>query len=71
MAAELPRCAICRVSLQPGQHAVFRDDGRVQHSVCPPVTCPACGAPVKAGEPIRRDGDNLLHGNCWRRWTAA
>lgn len=67
MAAEFPRCARCRVSIQAGQNVVFRIDGRVQHVECPEVLCPVCQRRVQPGDPIRRDGDNLLHGNCWMR----
>jgi len=67
MAADLPRCAACRVSIQPGQNVVFRADGRVQHVDCPKVLCPVCSRNVLPGEPIRRDGEHLLHANCWMR----
>ena len=65
MMAELPRCATCRVNIEPGQNVVFRTDGRVQHVECPEVVCPVCGRGIRPAEPIRRDGDNLVHGNCW------
>jgi len=67
MAAELPRCATCRVSIQPGQNVAFRTDGRVQHVDCPEVLCPVCARAVLPGEPIRRDDESLLHANCWMR----
>jgi hypothetical protein len=67
MAVELPRCATCRVGVQPGQNVIFRADGRVQHVECPEVLCPVCARSVLPGEPIRRDGDRILHGNCWMR----
>jgi hypothetical protein len=62
---ELPRCASCRVKVKPGQDVVFRHDGRVEHAACPEVVCPACSRPVKPDDPIRRDGEALVHGNCW------
>jgi hypothetical protein len=62
---ELRRCAICRVPVEVGQAVVFRQDGRVQHSECPPVTCFVCSGEIRPHEPIRRDGEQLLHGNCW------
>jgi hypothetical protein len=65
--ADFPRCASCRVSIEPGQNVVFRPDGRVQHAACPEVVCPACARPIKPQEPIRRDGDGLVHSNCWLR----
>jgi len=65
--ADFPRCASCRVSIEPGQNVVFRPDGRVQHDVCAEVICPACARPIKPHEPIRRDGDGLVHSNCWLR----
>jgi len=68
MTAELPRCAVCRVQLEPGQNVVFRDDGRVQHTECPEVLCVLCGRPILPTQPIRRDGDQrLAHANCWTR----
>jgi hypothetical protein len=60
-----PRCAVCRVAIRAGERTVFRADGRVEHRTCPPVTCPACGKPISPGQPIRRDGETILHGNCW------
>lgn len=51
----------------PGQNVVFRPDGRVQHVACPRVLCPVCTLPVAPDDPIRRDGEALVHGNCWMR----
>jgi len=68
MAVELPRCANCRVTIKVGQDVVFRLDGRVNHTACPPVICPICTKPVQPQDPIRRDGDTLVHGNCWARY---
>ena len=69
---ELPRCAVCRVTIEVGQPVVFRQDGRVQHTECPRVICPVCTRDVRPHDPIRRDGDHVLHGNCWtRRFRAA
>jgi hypothetical protein len=65
MAAELPRCAVCRVTIQVGQNVVFREDGRVNHVECPPVFCPECGRAISPRDPIRREGEQMLHGNCW------
>jgi hypothetical protein len=59
MTAELPRCAVCRTAIAPGQNVVFRRDGGVHHVACPEVTCPVCSLPV--------DGAMLVHGNCWMR----
>jgi len=67
MAIEFPRCARCRVTLQPGENVLFRDDGRVQHTDCPDVACPVCGRSILPGTPIRRDGEQMLHANCWMR----
>ena len=67
MAAELPRCAVCRVTVKPGENVLFRTDGRVQHITCPEVVCPVCWRPIAPRDPIRRDGETLLHGNCWMR----
>jgi hypothetical protein len=67
MAAELPRCAVCRVAVKPAENVVFRTDGRVQHVTCPEVVCPVCSGPIRPGDPIRRDAEALLHGNCWMR----
>jgi hypothetical protein len=53
--------------IEPGINVVFRADGRVQHSVCPQVTCPVCSRAIQPHDPIRRDGDAILHGNCWLR----
>jgi hypothetical protein len=69
MTAELPRCAGCRVTIEPGQNVLFRTDGRVQHVACPEIACPVCWRPIVPTDPIRRDGDQLLHGNCWMRRT--
>lgn len=63
--ADLPRCAVCRVTISPGENVIFRTDGRVQHAVCPEVRCAVCSRPVQPEDPIRRDGEALLHGNCW------
>lgn len=65
--AELPTCAVCRVRILPGQNVVFRIDGRVKHSECPKVLCPVCTGIIEPGQPIRRDGEQLVHGNCWIR----
>ena len=70
MAVELPRCAACRVGIRVGQNVVFRPDGRVHHAACPPIVCPICTRPVQPDDPIRRDGDTLVHGNCWARYSA-
>ena len=67
MIDELPRCAVCRVRIEPGQNVVFRVDGRVQHAECPKVICPVCDLSVLPTQPIRRDGDRLVHANCWIR----
>jgi hypothetical protein len=67
MAAELPRCAVCRVTVDVGATVTFRRDGRVQHVNCPPVMCPVCSTEISPNTPIRRDGNALLHGNCWVR----
>jgi len=67
MAAEFPSCALCRLRVQPGQNVVFRPDGRVNHAECPKVTCPVCNTDIAPGQPIRRDGEQLVHGNCWAR----
>src|SRR5215510_11565741 len=64
---ELPRCASCRVGVRPGEHFVFRPDGRAHHVVCPEVMCPVCERLINPTDPIRRDGEALLHGDCWMR----
>jgi len=63
--AEFPRCAMCRVEIEPGQNVVFRTDGRVAHVDCPEVICPVCVRLIFPGDPIRRNGEEMLHGNCW------
>ncbi len=63
--AELPRCASCRVTIEPGENVMFRTDGRVSHVECREVVCPVCARNIRPGEPIRRNGDEMLHGNCW------
>jgi hypothetical protein len=65
MAVEFPRCVRCRVVVQAGLSVVFRPDGRVEHAACPDVFCPVCGRTISPGTPIRRDGDEMLHANCW------
>jgi hypothetical protein len=67
MSPDLPRCAVCRLTIQAGDNVVFREDGRVHHSVCRPVSCPVCDGVVRPHDPIRRDGDLLVHGRCWAR----
>ena len=63
---EFPRCATCRVSVEVGQNVVFREDGRVSHSACPPLSCPICERSIESLEPIRRSPEgHLVHGNCW------
>jgi hypothetical protein len=70
--AEFPRCAMCRVAIAPGQNVIFRADGRVAHIDCPEVTCPVCARKIVPGDPIRRNGEEILHGNCWlKRYRAA
>jgi hypothetical protein len=63
--ADFPRCATCRVTVEAGQNVVFRLDGRVAHVECPEVMCPVCTRQILPGDPIRRTGEELLHGNCW------
>lgn len=63
--AEFPRCARCRVTIEPGQNVVFRSDGRVAHVDCPEVVCSVCTRKISPGDPIRRNGEEMLHGNCW------
>ena len=63
--AELPRCASCRVTIEPGENVMFRTDGRVAHVECREVVCPVCARKILAGDPIRRNGEEMLHGNCW------
>lgn len=63
--AELPRCAVCRVAIEAGQNVRFRTDGRVAHVECPEVMCPVCTRRIFPGDPIRRNGEEMLHGNCW------
>lgn len=65
MTVELPRCVVCRVTVMVEQQIIFRPDGRVQHCECPPVTCPVCARGIRPHGPIRRDGEQILHGNCW------
>ena len=67
MAVEFPRCAVCRVYVHAGENVVFRPDGRVSHVSCPPVICSVCSRSIRPDEPIRRDGEGLVHGNCWVR----
>ena len=71
MTADLPRCAVCRVTVSAGVSVIFRPDGRVQHVECPPVVCPVCGSEIRPNTPLRRDGDAVLHGNCWVRRARA
>jgi len=68
---EFPRCAVCRITVIAGQQLVFRTDGRVEHAQCPPVTCPVCERDIRPHEPIRREGEHVVHGNCWARRAAA
>ena len=63
--AELPRCASCRITIEPGENVTFRTDGRVSHVECPEVVCPVCARQILPGDPIRRNGEEMLHGNCW------
>jgi hypothetical protein len=65
--AEFPNCAVCRVRIQIGQNVIFREDARVQHLECPEVLCPVCRRSVLPHEPIRRDAEAIVHGNCWMR----
>ena len=60
-----PRCAACRVTVEPGLNVVFRADGRVYHAACPKVFCPICSREIVPAQPIRRDGDTMMHANCW------
>ena len=63
---EFPRCAVCRVTVEVGQRVVFREDGRVTHSECPPLSCPLCQRPIESWQPIRRNPEGQpVHGNCW------
>jgi hypothetical protein len=63
--AELPRCASCRVTIQPGENVTFRTDSRVSHVECPEVVCPVCTRQILPSDPIRRNEAAMLHGNCW------
>ena len=67
MAAELPRCAVCRTRIEPSVPVAFRPDGRVEHVTCPKVLCAVCAGEIIPHQPIRRDGDSMIHGNCWLR----
>ena len=67
MTSDLPRCAVCRVSVKPGQNLVFRPDGRVNHVACPEVVCPVCACTIVPGDPIRRDHERPVHAKCWAR----
>ena len=63
---EFPRCAVCRVSVEVGENVVFREDGRVAHSECPPLSCPICQRSIESWQPIRRNPEGQpVHGNCW------
>jgi hypothetical protein len=55
------------VHIEVGQNVVFRADGRVHHAECPPVQCVVCARSIRPDEPIRRDGDGLVHSSCWVR----
>ena len=72
MPGQMPRCVRCRVNVDVGQSIIFRTDGRVEHVECTPVMCPVCALQIDPGTPIRRDGEALLHSNCWiRQFRAA
>jgi hypothetical protein len=58
---------VCRARLEPGVDVAFTPDGRVHHLRCPRITCPVCSGDILPSEPIRRDADVLVHGNCWSR----
>lgn len=62
---DFPRCAVCRLEIAPGLNVVFRRDGRVNHTECPPAICRRCGVEVKPLTPIRHDGPGVLHAICW------
>ena len=69
---DLPHCATCRTRVKIGENVIFREDGRVQHTECPEVLCPVCNRMILPHEPIRRDGELILHGNCWvKRYRSA
>jgi hypothetical protein len=55
------------VRVKAGERVVFRADGRVAHSSCGEVICPLCARPIVRDQPIRRDADVPVHGNCWWR----
>ena len=67
MLVQHPRCARCRVNIEPGQALLMRDDGRLEHATCPEVTCPVCTRTILPQTPIRRDGDEMVHANCYSR----
>lgn len=67
MSPQLPTCARCRVRVQVGQDVTFSIDGRVEHLQCPEVICPPCSRVIEPGQRIRRDGEQILHGDCWMR----
>jgi len=71
MSAQLPHCAVCRVTIKPAENVVFRPDGRVQHTACPEVICPICSRVIMPDDPIRRDGEAPVHGNCWAQRVRA
>jgi len=55
------------VTIEPGQTVQFRADGRTVHAECPTVVCPVCSSVVLPNTPIRREGEAILHSNCWMR----
>jgi ribosomal protein L24E len=65
MATATTLCSICGYRIEPGQTGVLDVEGRVHHLRCePPLTCAGCGAAIAASDPLRREGDELLHAHC-------
>jgi hypothetical protein len=62
-----PRCVRCRATIHAGERVTFRDDHRVEHVECPRIVCPFCARAIGTTETIRRDGEQLIHANCWMR----
>jgi hypothetical protein len=67
MSVELPRCSLCRIRIEAGVGAVFGANGKIQHAECPKVVCPVCAREICARDLVRRDGETMVHVNCWIR----
>jgi hypothetical protein len=74
-------CALCRKAIAAGQNVVIQTDGQVAHVTClaatwkplsrlipepkPDPTCEACSQPIRPTQSIIKNGNAVLHVDCY------